>query len=61
MIEHRCDGKRTYRAERAAQLAAKQMRRKVIDCFRLQHYWCDRHQGWHVGNKPIHGLVRLAS
>lgn len=48
---HRCDGKRLFRSERGVRQELRRMRRNTIDWFRLESYWCDRHNGWHIGNR----------
>lgn len=55
----RCNGKRVYKAESSAVMELKRMKRKVIDPFRLKHYWCEVHQGWHIGNVVSSHIQRL--
>lgn len=59
MTEQRCDSKRCYKSEKAARTHLRQMKRRSVDIFRLNVYWCERHNGWHIGNQPIHGLRNL--
>ena len=51
--ETRCDAKRTYRREADAKAERRRMWKSVIDPFRVEVYWCGRHKGWHLGNRPL--------
>lgn len=52
-MEHRCDRKQLFKREDRARQELRVMKRRVIDCFRLQVYFCERHNGWHIGNRPL--------
>lgn len=48
-----CDRKATYARERSAEKKLREMKRKAIDPFRLAVYYCEKHHGWHIGNRPL--------
>ena len=54
-----CDRKATYKAEHNAKTKLRKLRKNVIDPFGLQVYWCDRHNGWHIGTKRSPEMRRM--
>lgn len=48
-----CDRKRVFKREDWARRELRRMRRCVIDWFRLGYYYCDRHRGYHIGNRRV--------
>lgn len=53
MTEYACDRKQVFKREDAARRELRRIKRKVIDNFRLQAYFCERHNGWHLGNVQL--------
>lgn len=43
----------TYPSEKLARRACRQLRKRAIDWFALNVYFCRQHQGWHVGTRRL--------
>ena len=48
-----CDRKFLFLDESDAARELRRLQRKAVHPWRLNAYFCYRHQGWHVGNKPL--------
>lgn len=50
-----CEGKKIYPSKQAAEKGKFGLGRRGTPVNQYDAYYCDKHQGWHVGRKPYRG------